>query len=134
MRNNPKYIHYSSLSPYHYSMKSLLNTKKIQVLKVYGEEETLLRTILKERQNERTQNQEVISKEEERRKTLLKTLFYDWNVPERGWIQTKLVIIQSFLNLLDKLRLEMCEIHSNPPIKRPGLKTLSPAHRKTMKT
>jgi CII-binding regulator of phage lambda lysogenization HflD len=96
MRNNPKYIHYSSLSPYHYSMKSLLNTKKIQVLKVYGEEETLLRTILKERQNERTQNQEVISKEEERRKTLLKTLFYDWNVPERGWIQTKLVIIQSF--------------------------------------
>ncbi|CAF3346391.1 unnamed protein product [Rotaria sp. Silwood1] len=43
MRNNPKYIHYSSLSPYHYSMKSLLNTKKVQVLKVYGEEETLLR-------------------------------------------------------------------------------------------
>ncbi|CAF3878004.1 unnamed protein product [Rotaria sp. Silwood2] len=93
MRNNPKYMHYSSLSPYHYSMKSLLNTKKIQVLKVYGEEETLLRTILKQRQNERSQQYDNISKEEERRKNLLRTLFFDWNVPERGWIQTRLVII-----------------------------------------
>jgi len=92
MRNNPKYMHYSSLSPYHYSMKSLLNTKKIQVLKVYGEEETLLRTILKQRQNERHQHRDNINKEEERRKNLLKILFHDWNVPERGWIQTKLVI------------------------------------------
>ena len=96
MRNNPKYMHYSSLSPYHYSMKSLLNTKKIQVLKVYGEEETLLRTILKQRQNERTEQRDVINKDEERRKASLKTLFHDWNVPERGWIQTKLVIIVIF--------------------------------------
>ncbi len=93
MRNNPKYIHYSSLSPYHYSMKSLLDTKKIQVLKVYGEEETSLRTMLKQRQDERNQNRDFINKEEQRRKNLLKTLFLDWNVPERGWIQTKLVII-----------------------------------------
>ncbi|CAF3746132.1 unnamed protein product [Rotaria sordida] len=91
MRNNPKYIHYSSLSPYHYSMKSLLNTKKIQVLKIYGEEETLLRTILKQRQNERSQQYDTISKEEERRKNLLRTFFFDWNVPERGWIQTRLI-------------------------------------------
>lgn len=91
MRNNPKYIHYSSLSPYHYSMKSLLNTKKVQVLKVYGEEETLLRTILKQRQDGRNQERTDINQEEERRKDLLKALFYDWNVPERGWIQTKLV-------------------------------------------
>ncbi|CAF3350738.1 unnamed protein product [Rotaria sp. Silwood1] len=93
MRNNPKYIHYSSLSPYHYSMKSLLNTKKVQVLKVYGEEETLLRTILKQRQNERSQQYDTINKEDERRKNLLRTLFFDWNVPERGWVQTRLVII-----------------------------------------
>ncbi|CAF4427178.1 unnamed protein product, partial [Rotaria magnacalcarata] len=79
MRNNPKYIHYSSLSPYHYSMKSLLDTKKIQVLKVYGEEETLLRTLIKQRQHARYDQQNAISKEEERRKNLLKTLFFDWN-------------------------------------------------------
>ncbi|CAF4551796.1 unnamed protein product [Rotaria sp. Silwood1] len=91
MRNNPKYIHYSSLSPYHYSMKSLLNTKKVQVLKVYGEEETLLRTILKQRQNERSQQYDTINKEDERRKNLLRTLFFDWNVPERGWVQTRLI-------------------------------------------
>ncbi|CAM4762867.1 unnamed protein product [Rotaria magnacalcarata] len=91
MRNNPKYIHYSSLSPYHYSMKSLLDTKKVQVLKVYGEEETLLRTLIKQRQHARYDQQNAISKEEERRKNLLKTLFFDWNVPERGWIQTKLI-------------------------------------------
>jgi hypothetical protein len=100
MRNNPKYIHYSSLSPYHYSMKSLLNTKKVQVLKVYGEEETLLRTILKQRQNERNQERTDINQEEERRKDLLKTLFYDWNVPERGWIQTKLVNAISCFQLI----------------------------------
>jgi hypothetical protein len=92
MRNNPKYIHYSSLSPYHYAMKSLLDTKKVQVLKVYGEEETLLRSMLKQRQDERKQNENSITQEEERRKALLKALFQDWNVPERGWIQTKLVI------------------------------------------
>jgi CII-binding regulator of phage lambda lysogenization HflD len=74
-------------------MKSLLDTKKIQVLKVYGEEETSLRTMLKQRQDERNQNRDFINKEEQRRKNLLKTLFLDWNVPERGWIQTKLVII-----------------------------------------
>jgi hypothetical protein len=96
MRNNPKYIHYSSLSPYHYSMKTLLNTKKIQVLKVYGEEETLLHTMLKQRQDERNQQRNSLNHEEERRKNLLKTLFHDWNVPERGWIQTKLVIIFIF--------------------------------------
>ncbi|CAF5119001.1 unnamed protein product, partial [Rotaria magnacalcarata] len=79
MRNNPKYIHYSSLSPYHYSMKSLLDTKKVQVLKVYGEEETLLRTLIKQRQHARYDQQNAISKEEERRKNLLKTLFFDWN-------------------------------------------------------
>ena len=93
MRNNPKYMHYSSLSPYHYSMKTLLNTKKVHVLKVYGEEETLLRTKLKQRQNERRQKQDVANKEEERRRNLLRALFCDWNVPERGWIQTKLVSI-----------------------------------------
>ncbi|CAF4754110.1 unnamed protein product [Rotaria socialis] len=91
MRNNPKYIHYSSLSPYHYSMKSLLDTKKVQVLKVYGEEETLLRTLIKQRQDARHDQHNAVSKEEERRKDLLKTLFFDWNVPERGWIQTKLI-------------------------------------------
>ena len=74
-------------------MKSLLDTKKTQVLKVYGEEETLLRTILKQRQNERNQHRDVIKSEEERRKNLLKTLFHDWNVQTRGWIQTKLVNI-----------------------------------------
>jgi hypothetical protein len=73
-------------------MKSLLNTKKIQVLKVYGEEETLLHTILKQRQDQRNKNRNNINTEEERRKNLLKTVFQDWNVPERGWIQTKLVI------------------------------------------
>ena len=93
MRNNPKYMHVSSLSPYHYSMKSLLNTKKIQVLKVYGEEETLLRSMLKQRQDERHEKEDSVNKEEERRKDLLQILFHDWNVPERGWIQTKLVII-----------------------------------------
>ncbi|CAF0966176.1 unnamed protein product [Adineta ricciae] len=91
MRNNPKYMHFSALSPYHYTMKTLLNTKKIQVLKVYGEEETLLRTILKQRQNERLEHQDVTNQEEERRKNLLKTFFFDWNVPERGWIQTNLI-------------------------------------------
>jgi hypothetical protein len=98
MRNNPKYIHYSSLSPYHYSMKSLLNMKKVQVLKVYGEEETQLRSMLKQRQNERKQHEDSIMQEEERRKNSLKTLFQDWNVPERGWIQTKLVIKLIFEN------------------------------------
>jgi CII-binding regulator of phage lambda lysogenization HflD len=96
MRNNPKYMNYSALSPYHYTMKSLLNTKKIQVLKVYGEEETLLRTILKKRQSERSEHRDMTNKEEERRKDSIKTLFLDWNVQERGWIQTKLVIIFSF--------------------------------------
>ncbi|UJR33360.1 hypothetical protein I4U23_020808 [Adineta vaga] len=91
MRNNPKYMHYSTLSPYHYTMKTLLNTKKIQVLKVYGEEETLLRTILKQRQTERIEHRDEINKEEERRRNSLKTFFFDWNVPERGWIQTKLI-------------------------------------------
>ena len=99
MRNNPKYIHYSSLSPYHYAMKSLLNTKKVQVLKVYGEEETLLRSMLKQRQEERAQVEGLTTKEIERRKDALKILFHDWNVPERGWIQTKLVTIVSFLPL-----------------------------------
>ncbi len=94
MRNNPKYMHYSALSPYHYSMKSLLNTKKVQVLKVYGEEETSLRTILKQRQDERNQQRDSHQQEEERRKNALKTLFHDWNVPERGWIQTKLVSLR----------------------------------------
>ena len=92
MRNNPKYIHYSSLSPYHYSMKSLLNMKKVQVLKVYGEEETQLRSMLKQRQDERKKHEDAITNEEDRRKSSLKALFLDWNVPERGWIQTKLVI------------------------------------------
>jgi hypothetical protein len=96
MRNNPKYMTYSALSPYHYTMKSLLNTKRIQVLKVYGEEETLLRTILKKRQNERSEHRDMTNKEEERRKDSIKTLFLDWNVPEKGWIQTKLVIIFIF--------------------------------------
>ena len=91
MRNNPKYMHYSSLSPYHYAMKTLLQTKKTQVLKVYGEEETSLRTVLKQRQDERGQQRDLIAKEQERRTNLLKELFQDWNVPERGWIQTKLV-------------------------------------------
>jgi hypothetical protein len=91
MRNNPKYAHHSSLSPYHYSMKTLLNTKRIQVLKIYGEEETLLRTILKQRQNERNTHDDLTRNEIERRQYLLKTLFQQWNVPERGWIQTKLV-------------------------------------------
>jgi hypothetical protein len=91
-------------------MKTLLNTKKIQVLKVYGEEETLLRTILKQRQNERNQGRDVINQEEERRKGLLKTLFHDWNVPERGWIQTKLVII---FYLIRKLRLYVTVISGN---------------------
>ncbi len=77
-------------------MKTLLNTKKIQVLKVYGEEETLLHTMLKQRQDERNQQRNSLNHEEERRKNLLKTLFHDWNVPERGWIQTKLVIIFIF--------------------------------------
>lgn len=102
MRNNPKYIHYSSLSPYHLSMKSLLNTKRIQVLKVYGEEETLLRTMLKDRQRERYQHNETVAKEEERRKNLLRTLFLDWSVPERGWIQTKLVMKSFFFSLNQK--------------------------------
>lgn len=93
MRNNPKYIHYSALSPYHHSMKALLNMKKIQVLKVYGEEENMLRTMLKKRQSDRHEHRETISKEEERRKNALRALFFDWNVPERGWLQTKLVII-----------------------------------------
>ena len=86
-------MHYSTLSPYHYSMKSLLNTKKVQILKVYGEEETLLRQLVKQRQDERLQQENVIKKEEERRKDLLKTLFCDWNISESGWIQSKLVII-----------------------------------------
>ena len=113
MRNNPKYIHYSSLSPYHYAMKSLLNTKKVQVLKVYGEEETLLRSMLKQRQDERGEIEGSTIKEVERRKNALKNLFLDWNVPERGWIQTKLVlIIDSFSiyqsSLLFFLRSTIC--------------------------
>ena len=72
-------------------MKTLLNTKKVQVLKVYGEEETLLRTMLKGRQHERQQSEGLIESEEQRRKQSLKALFHDWNVSTRGWIQTKLV-------------------------------------------
>ena len=71
-------------------MKSLLNTKRVQVLKVYGEEETLLRTVLKQRQSERNEHESATTQEEERRKNLLKTLFHEWNVPARGWVQTKL--------------------------------------------
>ena len=91
MRHNPKYLHYSSISPYHYAMKSLLNTKRIQVLKVYGEEETQLKTILKDRQQQRFANADTDQVEKDRRRQELKNLFLQWNVPERGWIQTKLV-------------------------------------------
>ncbi|CAF0960589.1 unnamed protein product [Adineta steineri] len=113
MRNNPKYMHYSTLSPYHYSMKSLLNTKKVQVLKVYGEEETLLRTILKQRQTERNEHHDVTDKEEERRKKSLKILFSDWNVPERGWIQTKL--INNMLEQFNEVSKEI-SLKSNLPV------------------
>lgn len=91
MRNNPKYLHYSTISPYHYAMKSLLNTKKVQILKVYGEEETMLKNLLKQRQNERFANADTDQVEQNRRRAELKNLFLEWNVPERGWIQTKLV-------------------------------------------
>lgn len=91
MRNNPKYLHYSTISPYHYAMKSLLNTKKVQILKVYGEEETMLKNLLKQRQNERFANADTDQVEQKRRRAELKNLFLEWNVPERGWIQTKLV-------------------------------------------
>lgn len=93
MRNNPRYMHFSTLSPYHYSMKSLLHEKRVQVLKIYGEEETLLKSVVKQRQSDRKNREEDEKAEQQRRKDQLKLLFQKWNVPERGWIQTKLVNI-----------------------------------------
>lgn len=91
MRNNPKYLHYSTISPYHYAMKSLLDSKRVQVLKVYGEEETQLKNLLKDRRTQRFANADTDQVEQDRRRAELKNLFQQWNVPERGWIQTKLV-------------------------------------------
>ena len=54
---------------------------------------------------ERNEQQRFYSiKKKNEEKVYLKTLFHDWNVPERGWIQTKLVII---FYLIRKLRLSL---------------------------
>ncbi|CAF0769314.1 unnamed protein product [Didymodactylos carnosus] len=91
MRNNPKYLRYAQTSPYRYAMKQLHEHCKVEVLKVFGEEETLLHDLLKKRQTDRMANRETTTSEDSRRRDLLKSAFHDWNVNERGWIETKLI-------------------------------------------
>ncbi|CAF4349549.1 unnamed protein product, partial [Adineta steineri] len=56
---------------------------------------------------------DVTDKEEERRKKSLKILFSDWNVPERGWIQTKL--INNMLEQFNEVSKEI-SLKSNLPV------------------